>query len=79
MESFFYVRKESLIFRDKFVFLYLGLIFPYQELITPYKKLLSREVWDLETRKFTDKYLLCISHRYLFINNELAIYERMAD
>ena len=73
-----YLRKESPIFRDKYVFPYLRLIFPYQGLILPYQRLFLREVWNLETRKFADKYPLRISRLYLFINNELAIYGRMA-
>ena len=51
--------------------------FPYQELIFPYQRLFLKDVWDLETRKFADKYPLRISRLYLFINNELAIYKRM--
>ena len=66
VESPSYFGKESLIFRDKYVFPYLGLIFLYQGLFL-------QEIWDLETRKFMDKHLSCISHPYLFINNELAI------
>ena len=61
------------------MFFLIGLIFPYQGLIFPYQRLFLREVWDLETRKFVDKYPLCISRLYLFINNELVIYERMVD
>ena len=67
-----YLWKESPIFRDQYVFPYLGLTFPYQGL-------LLREIWDLETRKFMDKYHLRISHFYLFINNDLAMCGRMAD
>ena len=36
-------------------------------------------MWDSKTRKFANKYPLRISSLYLFINNELAIYKRMAD
>ena len=72
-------RNESPIFRDKFVFPYLGLIFPYPRLILPYQRLFLREAWDLETKKLADKYPLRISRLYLFINKELSIYERMAD
>ena len=70
-ESPSYVGKESLIFRDKYVFPYLGLISLYQGLFL-------REIWDLETRKFMDKYPLRISRPYIFINNELDIRVRMA-
>ena len=56
--------KESPIFRDKFFF--------------PYQILFLREVWDLKNRKFMDKYPLRISCIYLFINNELVIYEKMS-
>ena len=66
-----YLGKKSPIFRDTFVFSYQGLIFPYQGLFL-------REIWDMETRKFMDKYPSRISRLYLFINNELSIYERMA-
>ena len=71
VESPSYLGKESPIFRVKYVFPFLGLIFPYQELFL-------REIWNLETRIFMDKYPFRISRRYLFINNELAIHERMA-
>ena len=67
-----YLRKKSLIFRDKYVFPYPGLIFPYQGLFV-------REIWDLEARKFMDKYPLLISRLYPFINNDLAMCGRMAD
>ena len=78
VESPSYLRKESSIFRDKSIFPYLRLIFPYQGLILSYQRLFLREVWHLENRKFEDKYPLRISHLYLFINNELAIYGRIA-
>ena len=78
-ESPSYPKKESPIFRDKYVFPYLGLIFPYQGLILPYQRLFLRKVWDLEARKFADRYPLRISCLYLFINNELSLYGRMAD
>ena len=55
--------KESPIFRDKF-------FVPYQ--------ILFLQVWDLENKKFMDKYPLRISYLYLFINNELVIYGRMS-
>ena len=71
VESPSYLEKESLIFRDKFVFPYLGLIFIYQ-------RLFLQEIWDLETRKFMDKHPSRISHPYVFINNELVIYRRIA-
>ena len=77
IESPSYLMKESPIVRDKYVFPYLGLIFPYQGLILPCQRLFLREVWDLKTRKFLDKYPLHISRIYLFVNNELAIYKRM--
>ena len=77
-ESSSYLKKESLIFRDKYVFPYQGLIFPYQGLIFPYRRLFLREVRDLKTRKFENKYPLRISRLYLFIDNELAIYKMMA-
>ena len=67
-----YFGKESLIFMDKYVFPYLGLIFLYQGLFL-------REIWDLKTRKFMDKHPSCISSPYLFINNELPIHGRMVD
>ena len=73
-----YLRKESHIFRDKYIFPYLGLIFPYQGLILPYQILFLKEVRDLETRKVANKYPLRISRLYLLINNELAIYGMMA-
>ena len=63
--------KKSSIFRDKYFFPYPGLIFPYQGLFLI-------EMWDLEDRKFVDKYPLRISCLYPFINDELAIYRRMA-
>ena len=50
--------------------------FPYQRLILPYQILIFREVRNLETRKFVDKYLLCISLLYPFVHNELAISKR---
>ena len=28
---------------------------------------------DLETKEFVNKYLLCISHIYPFVHNELAL------
>ena len=64
--SLSYFRKESLTFRDKSIFPYLGLIIPYQGLI-------FREVKDLKTMKFVDKYLLRVSHLCPFVYNELAI------
>ena len=70
VESPSYLGKESPIFRDKYVFHYLGLIFPYQGLFL-------REIWELETRKFMNKYSSRISRLYLFINNEFVIYGRM--
>ena len=85
-ESPSYLMRESPIFKDKYVFPYLGLIFPYlglifpyQGLILPYQILFLREVWDLETWKFADKYPLRIFYLYIFINNKIAIYGRMAD
>ena len=48
-------------------------LIPYQGLILPYQGLIFREVRDLETRKFVDKYLLRISCLYPFVHNELAI------
>ena len=72
VESPSYLWKESPIFRDKYVFLDLELIFPYQGLFL-------REIWDLETMKFMDKNPSRISHLYLFINNDLVIYGRMVD
>ena len=68
-ESPSYLRKESPSFRDKSALPYLGLIFPYQELILPYQRLFIREVWELETRKFVDKYPWRISRLYLSIAN----------
>ena len=65
VESPFYLGKESPIFRDKSVF--------------PYQGLFLREIWDLETSKFMNKYPSRISRLYLFIYNELAIYRKMAD
>ena len=67
-----YLEKESPISRDKYVF-------PYMRLISPYQGLFFRKIWDLETRKFMDKYPSHISRLYLFINNELAIYGMMVD
>ena len=65
-----FLRKESPIFRDKYVFPYLGLIFHYQGLIIPYQRLFLRKVRDLETRKFADKYpLLFPAFIYLSITN----------
>ena len=52
--------------------------FPYQRLILPYEGLTFREVRDLETRKFVDKYLLRISCLYPFIHIDLAISRGMA-
>ena len=69
---------RNLLFLGIIFFPYLGLFFSYQGLILPYQRLFLREVWDLETRKFVNKYPLRISRLYLFINNELTIYERMA-
>ena len=69
-ESPSYFGKESLIFREKSVFPYVGLIFLYQGLFL-------REIWDLETRKFMDKHPSRISRPYIFINNELSIHGRM--
>ena len=66
VESPSYLGKESPSFRDKYVFPYLELIFPYQGLFL-------REIWDLETMKFMDKYPSRISRLYLFINNEPVI------
>ena len=63
-----YLRKESPIFRDKYVFPYLGLIFPYQGLILPYQGLLLQEVWDLETRKFADKYPLRAFLAFIYLS-----------
>ena len=71
-ESSSYLGKESPISRDKYVFPYLGLIFPYQGLFL-------RKIWDLEIRKFMDKYPSHISCFYLFVNNELTISGRMID
>ena len=53
-------------------------LIPYQRLILPYQRLIFREVRDLETRKFMDKYLLRISRLYPFVHNELSINERTA-
>ena len=54
-ESPSYLRKESPIFRDEYIFPYQGLTFPYQGLILPYQ-ILSLRIRGLETRKFADKY-----------------------
>ena len=54
-------------------------LLPYQRLILPYQRLIFREVRDLETRKFVDKYILRISRLYPFVHNELAINGRTAD
>ena len=66
-----YFEKESLIFRDKYVFPYLGLILHYHGLI-------FQKVRDLGTRKFVDKYILRVSRLNPFVHNERAISERMA-
>ena len=71
-ESPSYFGKESLIFRDNYVFPYLGLVFLCQGLF-------PRGIWDLETRKFMDKHPSCISRPYPFINNKLVIHGRMVD
>ena len=77
--------KNLLILGIKYVFPYQGLTLPYQRLILPYQGLIIsyqglffREVRDLETKKFADKYFLRISRLHLFIHNELAICRKMA-
>ena len=53
-------------------------LIPYQRLIIPYQVLIFREVRDLGTRKFMDKYLLRVSLLYPFVHSELAISGKMA-
>ena len=67
-----YFGKESLIFRDKYIFPYLGQILPYQ-------RLLFREVRDLGTKKFVDKYILRVLRLYPFVHNELSISRKTVD
>ena len=68
----------SSFFEKNLLFLGTKSIFPYQRLILPYQGLIFREIRDLETRKFMDKYFLCISRLYPFVHRELAISRRTA-
>ena len=52
-------------------------VFPYPRLIFPYQGFFLQEIWDLEAKKFMDKYPLRISRLYSLINNDLAMCERM--
>ena len=72
---------ESLPLSPERISIFLGMksLFPYQRLILPYQGLIFREVWDLEARKFGDKYFSHISLFYPFVHNELAISERTAN
>ena len=54
-------------------------LIPYQKLILPYQGLIFREVRDLGTRKFVDKYILRVSRLYLFVHNKLSISGRIVE
>ena len=74
-----FMNPSPFFFKKNLIFFGRKSLLPYQRLILPYHRLIFREVRNLETRKFVDKYLLCISLLYSFIHNELAINGRTTD